>query len=279
MTSVTPPAYIIQSDEQLDKAYDPKIVRGLLPFLKPYRLQSLLALILMAIATLTAVAGPYFIKVAIDEGITPGDLGVLRRTMLLYLLVASVQWITNYARILIMSRVGQYVLYDVRMKMFEHLQRLSLSFYSRYSVGRVITRVINDVGTLREFVTWAVTAIARDLFGLAGIIIAMLALDVRLSLLTFTVIPLMLAATVWFRNAARRNYRRVRAAISWVNSVLAENINGVRVVQAFSRQAHNYGRFRDQVNRYHLDTSMRAAGLAALFSPIVDVLGAIATAL
>jgi len=279
MKHIVPPAYITQSDEQLDKAYDPRVVQALLPFLKPYGLQTFLALGLMTIATFTLVSGPYFVKVAIDEGITPGNLAVLRRTMLLYLLVASVQWVTNYARILIMSRVGQHVLYDVRMRMFEHLQRLSLGFYSRYSVGRVITRVINDVGTLREFITWAVLAIARNLFTLIGIMIAMLALNVRLSLLTFAVIPVMLAATIWFRNTARRNYRRVRAAISWVNSVLAENINGVRVVQAFSRQAHNYANFRDYVNRYHLDTSLDAARLASVFTPIVDVLGAIATAL
>jgi ATP-binding cassette subfamily B multidrug efflux pump len=279
MTRIVPPAYILQSEEQLDKAYDPKIVRGMLPYLKPYRLQVVLALLLMAAATFTLVSGPYFVKVAIDEGILAGNGTVLRRTLLIYLLVASVQWLTNYARILIMSRVGQHVLYDVRMRMFEHLQRLSLSFYSRYSVGRVITRVINDVGTLREFVTWAVLAIARDLFSLAGITIAMLALNVRLSLLTLAVIPVMLAVTLWFRNAARRNYRRVRAAISWVNSVLAENINGVRVVQAFSRQSHNYENFRDYVNRYHLETSMGAARVAAIFTPVVDVLGALATAL
>jgi ATP-binding cassette, subfamily B, multidrug efflux pump len=278
-TRIVPPAYILQSEEQLDKAYDPKIVRGLLPFLKPYGLQVLLALILMTIATFTLVSGPYFVKVAIDEGILPGNLTVLRRTMLLYFLVASVQWLSNYARILIMSRVGQHVLYDVRMRMFEHLQRLSLGFYSHYSVGRVITRVINDVGTLREFITWAVLAIARNLFTLVGIVIAMLALNVRLSLLTFAVIPVMFAATLWFRVAARRNYRRVRAAVSWVNSVLAENINGVRVVQAFSRQAHNYQNFREHVNRYHLETSLDAARVASLFTPVVDVLGALATAL
>jgi ATP-binding cassette subfamily B protein/subfamily B ATP-binding cassette protein MsbA len=279
MTRIVPPPYIAQSEEQLDRAYDPRIVRGMLPFLRPHGRPVLGALLLMAVATFTLVSGPYFVKVAIDEGIVPGDPEVLRQTLVLYLLIATVQWGTNYARVRIMSRVGQHVLYDVRMRMFEHLQRLSLGFYSRYSVGRVITRVINDVGTLREFVTWAVLAIARDLFSLAGISIAMLALNVRLSLLTLTVIPVMIVATLWFRHAARRNYRRVRAAISWVNSVLAENINGVRVVQAFSRQRHNFELFRDYVNRYHLETSLDAARVAALFVPVVDVLGAVATAL
>jgi ATP-binding cassette subfamily B protein/subfamily B ATP-binding cassette protein MsbA len=178
-----------------------------------------------------------------------------------------------------MSRVGQHVLYDVRTPLFLHLQQLSLSFYNRYSVGRVITRVINDVGTLREFVTWATLAIVRDILAIIGIILAMLLLDVRLSLITFTVLPLMVVATTLFRRAARRNYRKVRAAVSWTNSVLAENVNGVRVVQAFSRQPINYRNFRDYVNRYYLERSLDAARVASIFTPVVDILGAIATAL
>ena len=142
-------------------------------------------------------------------------------------------------------------------------QKLSLSFYNRYSVGRVITRVINDVGTLREFVTWAVLAIVRNSLAIIGTLIAMLSLNARLSLLTFTVLPLMILATLLFRRAARRNYRKVRAAVSWTNSVLAENVNGVRVVQAFSRQSHNYRNFKDYVNRYFLETSLDAAAAVA----------------
>jgi len=279
MSTITPPAFITQSDDQLDKAYDPRVVRGLLPFLRPYIKQGLLAFLLMTVATLTSVAGPYFVKVAIDTGITPRDFDALNRTVLVFFIVSIVQVTTNYIRVRIMSRVGQHVLFDVRTHMFEHLQKLSLGFYSRYSVGRVITRVINDVGTLREFITWAVMAIARDLFAILGIVIAMLALNLRLSLITFSVLPLMVLATILFRRAARRNYRRVRAAISWVNSVLAENINGVRVVQAFSREDHNFANFRDRVNRYHLETSLGAARVASMFSPVVDMLGALATGL
>ncbi len=279
MTTISPPSYITQPDETLNKAYDPRVARGLLPFLRPYMREGLVAFLLITVATLTSVAGPYFVKVAIDAGITAHDRGALYRTVLAYFLVSVVQLGTNYFRVRIMSRVGQHILYDVRTRMFEHLQRLSLGFYSRYSVGRVITRVINDVGTLREFITWAVMAITRDLFAIAGIIIAMLALDLRLSLLTFSVLPFMMIATILFRRAARHNYRLVRGAISWVNSVLAENINGVRVVQAFSRENHNYSIFRDSVNLYHLRTSLDAARVASMFSPVVDLLGAISTAL
>ncbi|MGA2490520.1 MAG: ABC transporter ATP-binding protein, partial [Anaerolineales bacterium] len=164
-------------------------------------------------------------------------------------------------------------------KLFAHLQELSLGFYSRYSVGRVITRAINDVETLRDFMTWALLAIARDVFTLALIIVVMLDMDVRLALLTFSVLPIMVLITVLFRRAARAAYRKVRAAISWVNSVLAENVNGVRVVQAFSRQKQNYAYFRDYVNRYHLNRAIVTARISSVFSPSVDLLGAIATGL
>ena len=146
-------------------------------------------------------------------------------------------------------------------------------------MGRVITRVINDVGVLREFLTWAVLAIARDMFVLVGIIVAMLAMDLRLSLLTFAVVPVMVVVTVAFRKQARENYRQVRSAISWVNSILAENINGVRVVQAFSRQEVNYGYFKHTVNHNNLETNLRAARIAAAYPSIIDFLGSLSTAL
>ena len=278
-TKIVPPPFITQSEDAYDKGYDPKVARGLLRFVKPYYEQMLIALVFMIIVTASSVSGPYFVKLAIDEGISKNDLVALRNIVLIYGLISIVQWITNILRVRMMSRVGQNVLYDVRTAMFDHLQKLSLSFYNRYSVGRVITRVINDVGTLREFVTWATLAIVRDLLAIVGILFAMLTLDLRLSLLTFTVLPVMVVATIFFRRAARRNYRKVRAAVSWTNSVLAENVNGVRVVQAFSRQSHNYSDFKDYVNRYFLERSLEAAKVASIFTPIVDVLGAIATAL
>jgi len=278
-TKIIPPSFITQSEKQLDKGYDPKVARGLLQFVKPYTPRMLFALLLMIIVTAAAVSGPYFVKLAIDEGIGKKDIQALLTIVIVYFVVSVIQLITNFYRVRLMSRVGQHVLYDVRMAMFNHLQKLSLSFYNRYSVGRVITRVINDVGTLREFITWAVLAIVRDILGIIGTLVAMITLNFKLSLLTFAVLPLMFWATVAFRKAARQNYRKVRAAVSWTNSVLAENVNGVRVVQAFSRQNHNYNNFMGYVNRYYLETSLDAAKLASLFTPVVDVLGAIATAM
>ena len=276
---ITPPAFVIQSEEQYDKAFDPRIARRLVDFVRPYNGRLFIALVFMIGASAASVAGPYLVKVAIDNGLARKDVNALGQTALLYLLTAIVQWVCTYFRVHQMAYVAQAVIYDLRKALFEHLQKLSLSFYSRYSVGRVITRVINDVEVLRDFFTWAILAIARDIFTLAGIVVAMLAMNVRFSLITFTVLPLMALATVIFRRAARRNYRKVRAAISWVNSVLAENINGVRVVQAFSRQQYNYESFSGNTNRYHLLMSIKAARVSAYYFPVVDALGTIATAM
>ena len=267
-----------QLDETHAKGYDARVARELVSFVKPYWRQMLLALVLMLIGSAASVAGPYLVKVALDSGIAQGSLPILRDTLLLYLFAMLAQWGVTYLRLNVMARVGQSIIYDLRRRLFGHLQELSLNFFSHFSVGRVIVRVINDVGVLREFVTWAVLAIARDVFTLVAILAALLAMNLRLSLLTFTVIPLMVLVTYIFRRNARDNYRQVRAAISWVNSVLAENINGVRVVQAFARQDTNLRNFRDVVNDNNLKTNLRAARLASVFFPSIDLLGTVAMA-
>lgn len=269
----------LHSEDLQTKGFDPQVTRRLVGFAHPYRRPLLLSLLLMLLGNVVTVIGPWLVKIAIDSGLRQGSLPVLRQVVLAYLLLIVMQWVVIYVRINIMARVGTSIIYDVRARLFEHLQKLSLSFYARYSVGRVITRVINDVGTLREFITWAVLAIARDLFALVGIVFAMLALNLRLSLLTLAVLPVMALITLWFRRFARENYRKVRAAISWVNSVLAENINGIRVVQAFSRQTINFDYYRDQVNRNNLDVTLKAARIASAYPSLIELLGSIATAL
>jgi ATP-binding cassette subfamily B multidrug efflux pump len=279
MTTINPPPYVTQSEEEYDKGYDPKVASRLFAYARPYAGKLTLAALLMFCASSTSVAGPYFVKIAIDSGLTARNYDVLLYTVLAYLAVSFIQWVCTYYRINIMAWVGQAVIYDLRTTLFYHLQRLSLGFFSRYSVGRVITRVINDVETLRDFLTWAVLAITRDIFTLALIIVVMLDMNLRLALLTFSVLPFMALATILFRRLSRSAYRKVRAAVSWVNSVLAENINGVRVVQAFSRQGYNRRNFADYVNRYHFERSVDAARIASFFNPVVDVLSAVTTAL
>lgn len=267
------------SEDILLKGFDPNVTRRIVAYFQPYWVQLLVSVILMLLNSAAAVAGPYLVKIAVDAGMEAGSITALRQAVLLYLVAIGVQWFAIFLRVNIMVRVGQSIIYDLRAALFEHLQKLSLSFYSRFSVGRVITRVINDVSVLREFITWAMLAVARDLFTILGILLAMLSMNLQLSLITFAVLPIMVGITIAFRRLARNNYRLVRQAISWVNSVLAENINGVRVVQAFSRQAHNYAYFRDEVNKNNRDTNLRAARIAALFPAAIDLLGAVSIGL
>ncbi len=278
-TTIIPPSYVSESEELYDKSVNPQTAGRLVAFTRPYLGKVILSLLLMLIASAASVAGPYFVKIAIDSGLTAGNAVVLRYTILAYLGISVIQWVGTYYRVNLMAWIGQSVIYDLRKQLFARLQELSLGFYSRYSVGRVITRAINDVEILRDFLTWALLAIARDIFTLVLIIFIMLDMDPRLALLTFSVLPVMALITILFRRAARAAYRKVRAAISWVNSVLAENVNGVRVVQAFSRQKQNYEHFRDYVNRYHLERAIATARISSVFSPSVDILGAIATGL
>jgi ATP-binding cassette subfamily B protein/subfamily B ATP-binding cassette protein MsbA len=272
---ITPP----QLDELPVKGYDPRVVENLIGFIRPYKWRFFISLILMIISSVAVVSGPYFVKYALDEGLGTGSISVLRQAVLLYLLAAAIQWISIYIRVNIMARAGQSIIFDLRSKLFQHLQNLSLNFFSHYSVGRVITRIINDVAVLREFITWAIIAVVRDFVTLFGIILAMISMNLKLSLLTLAVLPLMVLATILFRRKAREKYREVRAAISWVNSVLAENINGIRVVQAFSRENLNFSFFKDTVNQYNLDTNISAAKIASVFFPTIDLLGVLAMAL
>lgn len=283
MTATTKFAFSQTNPPQLDdlpyRDYDPEIAGQLFTYIRPYSGRIWLSIFFMAISALAGVTVPYLVKDAMDNGIAQKSLPSLRNTALIFLGFQLIQWMFNYLRVNIMAVVGQSIIYDFRARVFEHLQELSLSFFSRYSVGRVISRVINDVNVLRDFVTWTFSAVARDLFTLAGILVIMIAMNWKLSLLTFTVLPIMVLATFVFRKHARENYRRSRKAISWVNSVLAENINAVRVVQSFSREETNYGYFSGVVNRYNLNASLTASRLAAIFFPSIDFLGTIATAL
>ena len=266
-------------DTIIGKAYDPHIARRLLGYVRPYQKRILIALFWMIVAMAAYIAGPYLIKVALDSGIAAKNTDVLAQAVALYLVAAGVQWIGTYLRVRIMAVVGQSIIFDLRQQLFDHLQTLSLGFFSRYAVGRLISRVMNDVGVLREMITWAIIAVFRDAFDLVGTTIAMLVLNWQLTLLTFLVLPLMAVATEMFRSRARESYRRVRSAIGWVNAVLNENIVGVRVVQSFSREDYNYRVFADVVNGNHLSASNHASLLISVFFPTVDFIGSLALGL
>jgi ATP-binding cassette subfamily B protein/subfamily B ATP-binding cassette protein MsbA len=279
---VTPPINPNADDDAaslIGKAYDARIGRRLFSYVRPYGWKIVVALVFMTLAMTGYVAGPYLIKIALDEGIAKGDPAQLGWAVGLYVLAGVAFWAGTFVRIRIMAATGQNIIYDLRRQLFDHLQTLSLGFYSRYAVGRLVSRLVNDVTTIREFVVWAIIAVARDVFDLIGITVAMFLLNWQLSLLSFLVLPLMAVVTEIFRRRARESYRQVRSAVGWVNAVLNENIVGVRVVQSFSREDHNLRLFRENVNGNLLRATNYSALITSVFFPSVDFIGSLALAL
>jgi ATP-binding cassette subfamily B protein/subfamily B ATP-binding cassette protein MsbA len=267
-----------EDEDALGRAFDGRLVRRLLIYTWPYRLKLLAAIVLMIISSLLSVSGPWIIGKAIDDGIRTGDLTQLRFWTIAYLLASCGEWLTNRGRISIMAFVGTKVVADVRAELFRHLHRLSLNFYNNYSVGRLMSRLISDVGVLQDFITWSIVGLFRSLFILFGIILAMVTLNWRLALITFSVLPFMLILTNYWRVRVRWAYRATRQRLSLINGYLNESISGIRVTQSYTREITNFEHFAD-LNGSYFEANVVATRLSALFFPGVDFLGSVATAI
>ena len=272
-------ADILPTDtDHLGKIYDSKLVGRLTEFTSPYNRKILLAMAFMGVSSLGQVVGPWAIGKAIDDGIRVGDVTTLRFWTVIFLVAAIVSWLTNRQRLDIMAIVGTRIVADVRHALFSHLHRLSLTFYNEYSVGRLMSRLISDVGVLQDFVTWSITGVARAVFVLGGIAIAMLLLNWQLTLVTFIVMPFLWAVASYWRRHAREAYIRSRAILSHINGYLNESISGIRVTKSFAREKENGDHF-DDLNLGHFESMMRAEWLSAFFFPSIEFFGYLATAL
>lgn len=267
-----------EDEDTIGRAYDGRLLARLLVYLRPYMGRTVWALVLMAISSLLSVAGPWIIGRAIDEGISGGSLSTLQWWTLVFLIVAIFEWITNRGRIALMAYVGTKIVADMRWELFRHLHRLSLSFHNNYSVGRLMSRLISDVGVLQDFVTWSITGLARSGFILIGITITLLVMNWQLALVTFAVVPLMVWLTNYWRKHVRSAYRATRTRLSLINGYLNESISGIRVTQSFTREGQNFRHF-DDLNRSYFDANVQATTLTAVFFPGVDFIGSLATAL
>lgn len=265
-------------EEALGKAYDARLARRLLGLMAPYKGRIWLAIVLMALASLFGVAGPWLIGRAIDDGIRAGSLAQLQFWTVLFAISSLLHWQTNRVRIRIMAEVGTRVVANLRSALFRHLHALSLNFHNNYSVGRMMSRLISDVEVLQELVTWSLTGVARAGFILLGIVAAMLALNWRLALVTFAVIPVMLVLTNYWRLRVREVYRATRQRLSLINGYLNESISGIRVTKSFAREQRNFQHF-DDLNHSYFDANAEAAFLTGIFFPGVDFMGSLATAL
>jgi len=265
-------------DDAIAKSYDRQLLVRLLRYLRPYRAAVAVSFLLIVAMAGLDLVGPYLTKVAIDQHIARGDAAGLTRVAGLYLLVLLAAFVVRFAQVYILQLTGQRIMMDLRRQIYGHLQRLQVAYFDRNPVGRLITRVTTDVDAVNELFTSGVVTVFGDLFTLVGIMAVMLALDWRLALVTFAVIPLFFLVTNWFRRGSRQSFREVRKWIARINAFLQENLSGMTVVQLFRREDRNMAAFA-AINREHAEANLRSIFYYAVFYPAIDVLAAVAIAL
>jgi ABC-type multidrug transport system fused ATPase/permease subunit len=243
----------------------------------PYRARTTLAVVSLVAATLTALVPPFLAKLAIDDGISKGDLDALTLIVVLFVVAGLANLLTSMAQTYFTGWTGERILADLRSKLFRHLQRLSLGYYERNRAGVVISRLTNDVEALDQLVTDGVTSLFQNTLLLVGTAVILFVLDWRLALAALAVFPLMAIATSFFRSRSTRAYRAVRERLGLVTATLAEDIAGMRVVQSFTREQTNQRQFRSVNNRYR-DANNETVVLNGIYFPFVDFLSAVATA-
>ncbi len=268
----------MHDDEIMGKAYDSRLMKRLLRYLHPYRWHVFTAVIILILGSVTELLLPYLTKVAIDKYIAAREIRGLALIAVIYLTVLLVQMVFGYLQTYLTQKLGQKVMFDLRNQIFSHVQRLPLSYFDQNPVGRIVTRVTNDVETLNSMLSSGVVTIFGDIFVLVGIVVIMLVFNWRLALLTFIVLPLILLTSRWFRVHVRESFRQVRIRIARINSYLQENIMGMATVQIFNREQKNFQRF-EELNRDHLQAYLQTIYYYAVFYPLIELISAVAIAL
>jgi ATP-binding cassette subfamily B protein len=280
-----------QEEEVLGKAYDSRLMKRLLTYLRPYKWQTAIALASILLKVGADVLGPYLTKVAIDRYLapihglhTPFDRFLSSRPLVGIAQIAALgaslllfSFLLEYLQTYFMQWTGQKVMFDLRKQIFRHLQDMHIGFYDKNPVGRLVTRVTSDVDALNEMFTSGVVSLFEDVFVLVGIVAIMLHMNRRLALITFAVMPLIIFATKIFRDRVRDSYRRIRTAIARINSHLQEHISGMMVLQLFNREKRAYDKF-SAVNAQHMDAFKDAILAHAVYYPVVEVLSSVAIA-
>ena len=269
---------MIHEEDVLGKAYDARLMRRLLRYLRPYRLQ-----VAGASAAIIAHSGlelvpPLLTKTVIDRYIPAGDLSGLGGVAVLYLLTLCGSFALEYVQTTTMQMIGQRIMLDLRMQIYGRLQRLDLRFYDRNPVGRLMTRLTTDVDALNELFTSGAGAVFGDLFTLIGIMAVLIWMDWRLAAIAFSVLPLIALLTQWFRVNVRESYRTVRVWIARINAFLQERITGMATVHLFRREARDFAAF-EAINGRHRDANVRSIFFYAIFYPAIELVSALASAL
>lgn len=278
-------------EEVLGKAYDSRLMKRLLTYLRPYKWQVAISLISILLKAGADVLGPYLTKVVVDKYLAPvagtrtpfdsflsskplvgiGQIAAIGAGLLVF------SFVLEYLQTYFMQWTGQKVMFDLRAQIFRLLQRMHIAFYDKNPVGRLVTRVTTDVDAVNEMFTSGVVSIFEDIFVLAGIVAIMLLMNWKLALITFAVLPLIGIATRVFRDKVRESYRRIRVAIARINAYLQEHVSGMVVLQLFNREERAFDKFSD-INAVHMDAFKDAIMAHAVYYPVVEVLSAIAIA-
>jgi ATP-binding cassette, subfamily B, multidrug efflux pump len=267
----------IHEEETLGPVYDRRLARRLMAYVRPYRSLVVASVVLLLCDGALQLVGPALTRKVIDDAIPARDAHMVAVWAGFFALSLVAQFFATYGETMLTSLLGQRVMRDLRLEIFEHLQRLSVSFFDRNPVGRLVTRVTSDVEALNELFTAGVVAGLGDLFALLAISIMMLVVDWRLALAAFAVIPFVIAASSIFRVRVRSSYRLIRTRLARINAYLAERLAGVRVVQLFGRERSERARF-DRLNRDHLDAHLTSITAYALYYPVIELLTTIALA-
>jgi len=269
---------VTHDDEVIGKAYDSRLMRRLMTYLRPYRSQVALAVVAIIGHSVLELAPPYLTKIVIDTYIPARDLSGLAGIAAIYLAVLTGSFGLEYLQTWTMQATGQRIMFDLRMQMMTHLHRLDLRFYDRNPVGRLMTRVTTDVDVLNDLFTSGVVSVFGDVFTLIGIMAVLVWMDWRLALVAFSVLPLIALITQWFRVNVRESYRTVRMWIARINAYLQERFTGMSTVQLFRREARDYDAF-DEIDRRHRDANVDSIFYYAVFYPAIEFVSALAAAL
>src|SRR5437868_13576269 len=256
----------IHEEEALGKAYDSRLMRRLLTYLRPYKWQVVVALVSIVLKALADVVGPLLTLIAVDKylahktathtlldrWLSPRPLTGIAQIGGIYVFLLGLSFFLDFAQTYYMQWTGQKVMFDLRSQIFRHLQQMHLGFFDKNPVGRLVTRVTTDVDALNDLFTAGVVSIFEDVFVLVGILVIMLRMNWKLALITFAVLPVIFWATMIFRKKVRDSYRRIRVAIARINSYLQEHVSGMIVLQLFNREKRAYDEF-EKVNRQHME--------------------------
>jgi ATP-binding cassette subfamily B multidrug efflux pump len=275
---VTGPQGAFQEEEALGKAYDARLMKRLLEYLRPYRGYVALAVAILMVASFLQVVGPWLTRIAIDDAIPNRDGPLLAKLAGAYVAAITAGFFLMYGQTVLTTWLGQRVMYDLRTEIFGKLQRMDLRFYDRNPVGRLMTRITSDVETLNELFSSGVVAVFGDVFTLGFILAAMLYMDWKLALVTFSVLPFVALTAVLFRARIRTAYRDIRVRLAHLNAYLHERFTGIAVVRLFNREQADSERHA-AINQDYLEAHLRSITYYALFFPVIELFTAIALAL